>query len=479
MFESSLLLFLEYVLLNIFIPFIPWLLFLWIFYGDKFKWILLYLLSRFVWVWVVAFSLLNIQFIHFWVWVPEYFVILWLLLIVYFLKLYHKKQNIYYYIQTLKIENEILQIKKSFIALSITEGIFTIIILLYSLWFICISWLYCFNLPTWGYDSFRNRNPPAYNIYIDWWIHLCGDESDILWRWRLGYPIYIPAYKTLISRFMWWIDDIYFNMRQWLVFLFWLLFIFSITFKKTSNIFKSILPIWLFLWLPLVFAHSVEWLMDLPLTIYCIILAWLFYQYLESKDFDYLSLWLLFWFIVSNIKNDGFVVFFPWLLMALFVILCLNKDLKSTIKWFFKDKWNLRKSVWYFIYFLVPFLVVRFINWLWFNQAGYERSGIWLTGEVHREIFPYFKKFFIEMDNYNLILIILPLIIILSFIRKWKNNNDKLFILAWLFIFLILMAVFLFTVDYRYFIDGSTVNRVFTMCFLIVLSFSWFLLNEK
>jgi len=165
--------------------------------------------------------------------------------------------------------------------------------------------------------------------------------------------------------------------------------------------------------------------------------------------------------------------------MALFVILCLNKDLKSTIKWFFKDKWNLRKSVWYFIYFLVPFLVVRFINWLWFNQAGYERSGIWLTGEVHREIFPYFKKFFIEMDNYNLILIILPLIIILSFIRKWKNNNDKLFILAWLFIFLILMAVFLFTVDYRYFIDGSTVNRVFTMCFLIVLSFSWFLLNEK
>ena len=32
MFESSLLLFLEYVLLNIFIPFIPWLLFLWIFY---------------------------------------------------------------------------------------------------------------------------------------------------------------------------------------------------------------------------------------------------------------------------------------------------------------------------------------------------------------------------------------------------------------------------------------------------------------
>ena len=38
MFESSLLLFLEYILLNIFIPFMPWLLFLWIFYGDKFKW---------------------------------------------------------------------------------------------------------------------------------------------------------------------------------------------------------------------------------------------------------------------------------------------------------------------------------------------------------------------------------------------------------------------------------------------------------
>ena len=338
MFESSLLLFLEYVLLNIFIPFIPWLLFLWIFYGDKFKWILLYFLSRFVWVWVVAFSLLNIQFIHFWVWVPEYFIILWLLLIIFILKICLKKECIEKYVLTLKLKNIISEIKSSFSKLSLTEKIFTVIISLYSTWFVFISWLYCFNLPTYTYDSFQNRNLPAYNIYIDWWIHLFGDESEILWRWRLGYPIYIPAYKTLISRFMWWIDDIYFNTRQWLVFLFWLLFIFSTTFKKTSNIFKSILPVWLFLWMPLVFSHSVEWLMDLPLTIYCIISAWLFYKYLESKDFDYLSLWLLFWFIVSNIKNDGFVVFFPWLLMALFVILCLNKDLKSTIKWFFKEK---------------------------------------------------------------------------------------------------------------------------------------------
>jgi len=479
MFETSFLLLLKYLVLNILIPFFPWLFFMWIFYGDKFRWLILYLLSWFVWVWVVAFSLLNIQFVHFWIWIFEYFVILWLLLFIFLWKLLFKKQKIWSYLQTLKIKNMISFIKKSFLGLTVTEKIFAVIISIYSLYFVFISWIASFSLPTYWIDAFWNRNDSAYNIYMDWWINLFWDESEILWRWRVWYPIQIWAYKALISKFVWWLNDIYFNMWQYLVFLFGLLFIFCITFEKTKDFFKSVLPIWLIISLPLVFFHSYEWYMDLPLIIYCVISAWLFYQYLESRDFDYLSLWFLFWFIASNIKNDWFVVFFPWLLLALFVVLCLNKNLKFTIKWFLKDNLNLWKSVWYFIYFLLPFLIVRLVGWLWFNQAGYVKSWIWFDDVIHWGMFRYFETIFLRMDNYNLILIMLFLVVLSIFTKRWRNSNDKLFILAWLVMFLILIAVFLFTVDYRYFENQTTVNRVFTMCFIMVLAFAGFIFDGK
>lgn len=479
MFETSFFLFLKYLLLHIFIPFIPWLLFLRIFYGNKFRWILLYLLSRFVWVWVVAFSLLNIQFIHFWVWIIEYLIILWMLLLVFVTKVFVKKQPIKDYIDTLRLKNILPKIKDLYKSLSLTEKIFTLILSGFSIYFLCISGIFNFNLPTYADDSFWNRDKPAYNIYTDWGIELFWGEREILWRWRLWYPIHIPTYKSLISDFAWWINDIYFNTRQWLVFLFWMLFMFSVTFDKTNNIFKSILPVWLILWLPLVFFHSFEWYMELPSIIYCIICVRLFYKYLEDKDFDYLSLWLLFWFIISYIKNDGFVVYFPGLLIALFVVLCLKKNLRITIKWLFKDKNNLFKSIWYFVYFFIPFLLVKIIHGLWFNQAAWETSWIWLSNNIHREIFSQFPHIFFKMDNYNLVLIILLFILVLFIIKKQRKDNKSLFLYSSLAIFLILIAVFLFTDNYRFVMDQTTVNRVFTTSFILLFWFSGFLLSDK
>lgn len=481
MFETSFLLLCKYLLLNIFIPFFPWLLFMWIFYGKKFEWLLLYILLWFVWVWVVAFSLFNIQFIHFGGWIWGYFIILWLLSFIFILKVYKKEESFKDYIWTLKIKNGISLIWQSFLNLSVIEKVFTSIISVYSIYFVCISWLFNFNLPTYWSDSFWNRNEPAYNIYMDDWVNLFGDGLEILWwGWvRLWYPILMPMYKVLISKFAWWINDIYFNTWERLVFLLWLLFILLVTFQKTKNIFWSVLPIWFIISLPLVFFHSYEWYMDLPLIIHCIIAAWLLYQYLESKDFDYLSLWLLFWFVASNIKNEGLVIFFPWLLCAFFIILCLDKKLKFTIKWWWKDKNNLWKSVGYFLYFLVPFLIVKFVNWLWFNQAGFEKSWMWLSDTVHREIFSHFREIFLDRDNYNLVLIALLLIVISLFAKKRKNNSNKLFLYAGLLIFLVLIAVFLFTVDYQYLVHQTAVNRLFTMSFMMVLAFSWFVFSEK
>lgn len=479
MFETSFFLFLKHLALNIIIPFFPWLLFLWIFYGKKFKWFLLYILSWFVWTWVVAFSLINIQFVHFWIGKLEYFVILWICLFAFLLKLFVKKQSVMEYIKTLKLKNSIWEIKASYIRLSLTEKIFTIILSIFSLYFISITWIFNFNLPTYAIDSFDNRNKPAFNIYVDEGVKLFWDESEILWRWRLWYPIQFPAYKALISMFAWWINDIYFNTWQRLVFSFWLLFIFMVTFGKTNNIFKSILPIWLICSLPLVFFHAFDWYMDLPSVIYCMISLWLFYQYLETNDFDYFSLGLLFWFILSYIKNDWFVVLFPGILMVIFLILCINKSLLSTIKWFFGDKNNLFKVIWYFLYFFVPFLVVKIINGLWFNQAAYVKSWLWLSNIIHREIFSEFPRFFINMDNYNFILIILLFVFVPLFSRSRKWDNSRIFFYAWVFIFLILLAVFLFTENYQWFLNWITVNRSFTMVFIILLWFSWFLFHEE
>ena len=159
------------------------------------------------------------------------------------------------------------------------------------------------------------------------------------------------------------------------------------------------------------------------------------------------------------------------------VVLCLKKELRSSIKWFFKDKNNLIKSTWYFIYFFIPFLLVKMVHWLWFNQAAWESSWIWLSSNIHREIFSQFSQIFLKMDNYNLILIVLLFIFILS--KKRRKKNESLFLYVWVVMLLILLAVFLRTEAYTFVMNQTTVNRVFTMCFIIILAFSWFLLNEE
>ena len=218
--------------------------------------------------------------------------------------------------------------------------------------------------------------------------------------------------------------------------------------------------------------------MDMASIVYCIISARLFYQYLETEDFDNISFGLLFWFMLSYLKNDWFVVYFPWLLISIFLVLCFSKKLWVTIRWFFKDKETLCKSIWYFIYFFLPFLIIKMVHWFWFNQAAFVESWIWLTDKVHWEIFSQFPQIFLYMDNYNLILIILLFLIIPSFTIK-NNKNKNLFLYFWIVTFLILIAIFLFTKNYWRVMNQNTVNRSFSMIFMFLLWFSLFLFHEE
>ncbi len=180
MFETSFVLFLKALLYNIVLPLVPGILFLWIFFGKKFEWIVLYILWWFVGVWVVAFSLFNLQFIHFGLGIGEYMIILWILIVVFVGKLLYKKESFHHYAPVLKIKNIFPQIKKSFFLLSQIEKIFTIVcggmgIILLILTFVRVT-----NFPTYGDDSFGNRNGPAYNIYQDGWVKIFRFKHKLL-----------------------------------------------------------------------------------------------------------------------------------------------------------------------------------------------------------------------------------------------------------------------------------------------------------
>lgn len=477
MFETWFLLCLQTILANILLPLIPGIIFLRLCFGKKIQWFLLYILGWFIGVGVVAFSMFNLQFIHFGVGIKEYFIILWVLILAFILKLFITKTSIKDYITTLIIKNIYHDIKNSYKLLSKTEKIFTVIVTLLTLGFIVITFIPTTHFPTYADDSFGNRNRPTYHIYQDGGVKIFWSEDEILGRWRLWYPIYIPIYKATIIDFVWWFNDIYINMRQWLVFVGILLFIFNITFEKTKNIFYSVLPLGLIAWLPLTFFHAGEWYMELASAAYSIITIRAFRKYLEDKDYSFISLGLLTGFILSHIKNDWLLWYFWGIVICFIIVLIVSKQLWKTIIGFFKSKKDLINWIFYLIFFFLPFLIVRLINNLWLNPVWTEHSVLWLSQAIHREIFSAFPWIFFKMDNYNIIIVLLILIWLQLFEKKWENKWFLFF--CWITILIIFTLVFLLTENYLRVMDQTTVNRVFTMSFIIVLAFSWILFYNK
>lgn len=480
MFETSFLLWLKHLFLNVIIPLVPGILFLWLFFGKKLNGMLLYILSWFVGVGVIAFSMFNLQFVHFGIGAGEYLFIVWLLLASFVGKIFFKKISFNEYLATLKIKNIFSEIKHSYSQLSKVEKIFTWIIAILWLWFVIVTFVRVTHFPTYGDDSFGNRNGPAYNIYIDWWVHINWDSSQILWRGRLGYPIYIPIYKATLSHIVWVFDDVYINMWQWFVFLWIVLFVFTITFFKTKNIFYSLLPVWLIISLPLVFFHAWEWYMELASAAYSVLTIWALWKFLEEKEFNYITLALLLWFILSYIKNDGFIVYLPWILIAFFIVLISQKTFGKMLKGFFADRYTILLSWFFFVFFFLPFLIIKNYYHLWFNQAAWAESWAGISSSIHWEIFNVFPSIFMKLDNFNVILI--PLLFIVWFIihyRKTLKQSTKFLVYAPLCIFVILLLVFLLTENYLFALNQTTINRVFTVVFVLSFSFSWYLFFEK
>lgn len=472
MFETSFLLLIKALLYNILLPLIPGILFLWIFFGTKIKGMLLYLLWRFLWTGVVAFSLFNLQFVHFGIGVPEYLLVLAVLIVSLVIKLIWQKLPISHYLATLRVSNILPYIQQSFVWLSRGKKIFTLVLAACWAVFLIASFLHTSNFPTYADDSFGNRNGPAYNIYQDGWVKLFWDTTEILGRGRLWYPIYIPLYKATISQFMWGFYDIYINMWQRLAMFALLMFVFVVTFSTTKNIFYTLLPIGLIVSLPLVFFHATEWYMELPCAIYSVLTLWALWKFLENKEYDYIWLALLFGFMLAHIKNDGLLWYFAGIFITFCGLLIITKQWWWFLRWLFGKMSVVWSSVFYFFFFFLPFLVIRYINNLWLNPVAINEWWIWFSQITHWDMFSVFKPIFLDINNYNVILIVVALMVVFAYIYKKRDTRTLLLLLTPIIIFIIFVLVFLLTENYIFAMNQTTINRVFTMVFVILFSFS-------
>lgn len=477
MFETSLFLLIKALLINLLVPFISWALFLWLFFWDKYKWVIFYLLSFFVWSWVIAFSLFNIQFIHFWVWIFEYLLINLFLLLALISTIIIKKEKVKKYLNTLKLRK--IDFLSKYFELNLWHRVFFIFSSFFIWLYVFIASVFNFNFPTYSDDNFWNWNNPVINIYNDWGVKIFGEENEILWRWRLWYPIYFAIYKALISDLFWSYNDIYIDLWQFLTFFWILIFSFFITYNKTNNLFFSILSWFLICSISLIFFHAVDWYYDLTSAIYSILTIYFIYEFLNNNDFDNLSLWIIFWSILANIKNDWLIVYLSWIIIAFFIFIFIKKRFTNTIKILIKEKLFLVKTIFFLSYFLVPFIILKSYLWLGYNQAAWESAWVWIW--FHPEIFSVFDDIFLMQDNYNLVILII-LFLVFNLIKKYKEKSiwNELFIyLAFFLIFFTFILVFLLTQNYMWALNQTTINRVFSMCFMILFAFFWLLIFDS
>ncbi|MCH2188361.1 hypothetical protein MK079_00850 [Candidatus Gracilibacteria bacterium] len=445
---------------------------MWIFFGTKYKGLLLYIVSWFVGLGVVTAFFYALQIFVFGISKWEYFMLLVVLILSFFIKLFLSKYSIKKYFSTLCLDISFSPIRESFLALSRVKKIFSLTFFGYILVFLLLSLLYNISFPTYFDDSFGNWTLGAINMYFDGGYRVFGSEDEILGKGgRTNYPIFVSIFRALVADFSGFWYEIYQNLFQYVSFFFTVMFTFVISFKKTKDIFVSLLPPFFITSIPLVFFHITDGYMDLASGLYSVFTIYFLYRFLSKKNYENFVLGALFGALLIGTKNDALVVYLPGIVFGFIIYLFLNKEISD----FFRGlctRNNITRLGFIVLFFLAPQFFVRFYHGLALNpQAndGFENPAWW-----HLEIFTYADDIFILENNYNLILLLIPLL----FLGFWKGK--KSFILySVIFIFAIFIAVFLFTSNYRWVLDQTTVNRAFMSCFVILVSFFALIYSDK
>lgn len=480
MLTTSLWLWVMTFLINVLTPLLIWVLVLILLFGDKIPSIRLYIIWRFLGVGVISHWLFDIQLIYFGVWGVEYMILLVILIC---LIVWKYKYHFDEFISALTIHPDLTfwsDVKRSYFDSSIIAKWIIIIWLVY-VWYFCLhSMIHTTHFPAYADDSFGNRNKPAVNIYYDWWYTVWWQTWEILWRARLWYPIHLSVYKSMLADMQWWRYDVYMDRFQYIWFILILFLSFHVTRYKTKNIFFSVLPSILICGMPLIFWHVIDSYHELPSVYYSIIAIYMLYLSLQDDDLDYLSLGLIFLWILAYIKNDWFVVYVPSIIISISMIYLHQSKLLFIIRKTVSSFKHLAILVVSAVLMFLPFLFIKFFYGLWFNQAQWTESGIWLSQTVHWEIFGQFKNIFWSENNYNLILIFMWLIIYVwyQFISKKQQSNLIFLCISPVILFIVFTLVFLLTENYQFVMNQTTVNRTYTACFMISLFFVWVIMYE-
>jgi uncharacterized membrane protein (DUF485 family) len=112
-----------------------------------------------------------------------------------------KKTSLGNYFTNLRISFHFSEYKNDFLQARTYEKVLISGMLISVIWFFVNSFVFTTHFPTYADDSFSNRNKPILNILHDGGVKLFGPREEILARGRLGYPIHIAIYKTVIAKF--------------------------------------------------------------------------------------------------------------------------------------------------------------------------------------------------------------------------------------------------------------------------------------
>lgn len=349
----------------------------------------------------------------------------------------------------------------------------TILLALYILIFAAITFFFVTQLPSYADDSFGNWHMPVMNILYDGGVHIFWQVGEILGRGRLGYPIMIPTMQAFISGALGGYNDIYINLFPWLSTMLFCLFIGIYVYKKKQNFLLSLIGPALIISLPLIFTHTTQGYMDLLSALYTAIAVIAFYEWLHegaSRDDFLLGITML--CIVSTIKNDGFVVYMAGILIALVIyFLIFRKNVKERFAMFKRPSTRVNIVV-LVLFFIVPFAFLKSYYNLGYNQAAGADAGLGLASVIHREIFPAIWKTIWSMNNFSLapLLMFVVAVYMLVFHKKVKKEQ-RFLLLSPVVVCAIFIAVFLMTENYKFVLDQTTVNRVFTMVLVIFCSY--------
>lgn len=473
MFSTSIGLLLCYLIAYIFVPLIPGIISVHLIAWTHLRGRIFYFVSWFVGVGVVGYGLFLSQFVRFGVDRAAYIWLILLLLIALIIRMRCQKWTWKQLCQTWKIELPFNDIRADWAGRSTLSKTIVVLLSLFVCAFIVTTFVFVAHFPSYADDAFGNWHLPVINILYDGGIKIFGQATEILGRARLGYPIMIPTFQAFITHIAGGYNDIYINLFPWLSVVFFLGLIKTYIFTHTKSLLHALLWPALVISLPLIFMHTTQGYMDLLSALYTVLAIIFFYQWIgeEGKTSD-LLIGATFLSILSYVKNDGFVVYMMWVLIALALYFIMYRKVAAE-----KLKIFTRSSTWIaliiiVLFFIAPFTFIKSYYHLGFNQAAGANAGLGLASLIHWEIFPVLWKTIYAMNNFSLAPFLMVGVILHMLVEHKKVLRQKWFLLlAPVVILCIFLAVFLFTENYKFVLDQTTSNRVLTMVLVIFFSY--------